>query len=271
MPAEPNAPIVVGGCYRSGTSLLRRILDAHPRIHCGPEVKFFRDFYGDYIDDPMRHLRLLESARAMLPGDELFEIFGDTFVQLHERAARNAKKPRWADKVPENLVFLSDWERLLGDDWTLVHAVRNPLDTLASIDEMEFPASIPHGLDERIELYLEYNNAGLEFGERNHERYVRVVYEELVAQPEKTVRALMSALGERFDPRQLEINAGPHQTGLEDPKAAAPATVHAESVDRWRRDLSPAEIREIVTRTALIWPKLDPAGHWNMPLEHRDA
>lgn len=68
MPPNDNRPIVVGGCYRSGTSLVRRLLDSHPCIHCGPEVKFFRDFYADYIDveDPISHLRFMVTARTLL-------------------------------------------------------------------------------------------------------------------------------------------------------------------------------------------------------------
>src|SRR5580765_1922451 len=34
------SPIFVVGCQRSGTSLLRRILDSHPSIACPPESKF---------------------------------------------------------------------------------------------------------------------------------------------------------------------------------------------------------------------------------------
>ena len=30
-------PIIVGGCFRSGTSLVRRLLNAHSRIFCGPD------------------------------------------------------------------------------------------------------------------------------------------------------------------------------------------------------------------------------------------
>ena len=35
-----DPPIFVIGCFRSGTSLLRRILDSHSRIACPPESKF---------------------------------------------------------------------------------------------------------------------------------------------------------------------------------------------------------------------------------------
>ena len=37
------APIFVIGSPRSGTTLLRLILDSHPRISCGEETHFLRD------------------------------------------------------------------------------------------------------------------------------------------------------------------------------------------------------------------------------------
>lgn len=257
-----DRPIVVGGCYRSGTSLVRRLLDSHPRIHCGPEVKFFRDFHSDYlgVEDPIAHLRFLSGARSLLPEAELLDVLGAAFVEIHERAAGAAGKRRWADKVPENVVFLDEWERILGEGWVFLHVARNPLDTLASIEEQVFPRSIPAGLEERIDLYVEYAEAGLRFAAEHPERYVRLLYEDLVDSPEATVRALMEALGESFDPGQLAINASPHQRGLEDPKASAPTAVHRDSVGRWREILSSAAAETIAERSGAVWSRLDPHG-----------
>ena len=36
---DSNSPIFIGGAGRSGTTLLRVMLDSHPRIYCGPELK----------------------------------------------------------------------------------------------------------------------------------------------------------------------------------------------------------------------------------------
>lgn len=255
-------PIVVGGCYRSGTSLVRRLLDSHPRIHCGPEVKLFRDFYGDYLDaeDPAAHLRFLATARSILPEDEVLEVLGAALVEMHERAARAAGKARWADKVPENVVFLEQWQRILGEEWVFLHVVRNPLDTLASIAEQGFPKSIPAGLDERIDLYVRYAEAGIRFGAEHPDRYVRLLYEDLVEEPEAAVRGLMEGLGERFHPQQLAINSTPHQAGLEDPKAAAASAINRDSVGSWRRLLGEEEAATIAERTAAVWSRLDPDG-----------
>jgi hypothetical protein len=252
-------PIIVGGCHRSGTSLVRRLLDAHSRIYCGPEVKFFRDFFNDYIlPDPIRHVRFMASVRAMLPEDELLDVLGGAFVALHERAAARAGKPRWADKNPENVLYSVQWDRLLGDRWVLVHVVRNPLDTLASIKESNWSRSIPTDLDKRIDLYDRYTRAGLEFGTAHPHRYCRTLYEDLVSDPHRTLPALMKALDEEIEEAQFRFNDVPHQGGLEDPKIAKTTGIHPESLGRWRALLTRDEAARIADQCAPLWREIDP-------------
>ncbi len=107
----------------------------------------------------------MASARPMLPESDLLEVLGRAFVALHERAAAYAGKSRWAGKNPENALRLARWQRLFGDNWLFVHAVRNPLDTLASIKEVKFAGAIPAELSARIAFYQRYTQAGLDFGE----------------------------------------------------------------------------------------------------------
>ena len=251
-----NKPILIGGCHRSGTSLVRRILNAHSRIHCGPEVKFFRDFHNDYLEDPIRHLRFMTTARRILPKSELLDVLGRAFITLHERAAARAGKPRWADKNPENVLYLEEWQRLIGDGWVLVHVVRNPLDTLASIQEIGFPRTIPVELEARIAHYKRYTQAGLDFGSLHPERYYRVVYEQLVSQPEPVISTLMTWLGEEFEPVQLDFNSLQHQRGMEDPKVRETTAVHAESVGRWRELLTSSEAAQIARECDPLWQRI---------------
>ncbi len=259
-------PIIIGGCHRSGTSLIRRILDAHSRIYCGPEVKFFRDFYSDYnVYDQAEHIRYVASARAILPEDELLQILGHTFIKLQERAAERAGKPRWADKNPENVLYLADWERLLGREWLMIHVVRNPLDTLASIKEIKFPLTIPSDLEDRIDFFRQYTEAGLEFGRSHPEHYCRIIYEEFVASPRSQVEELMTWLGEAFEPSQLRFNEVSHQFGIEDPKIAGTSEIHQESRGRWPSILTPEEARRIWERTRDLWLAIDPECRYVVP------
>jgi hypothetical protein len=253
-------PIVVGGCHRSGTSVLRRILNAHSRIYCGPEVKFFLDFFSDYLDDPLKFARFPRTARSLLPESELLEVLGQAFVTLQERAAARAGKLRWADKNPENVLYLEQWQQLLGDGWLMIHVVRNPLDTLASIQERRWPKTFPGQLDERIALYKRYTLAGIEFGAARPAHYYRVVYEKLVGAPQATLHALMHWLGEVFEPDQLRFNEYFHQPGLEDPKIRETTEIHSASVGRWKTVLSANEARTIWRETREIWKLIDPAG-----------
>lgn len=260
-----DVPIIVGGCHRSGTSLIRRILDAHSRIYCGPEVKFFRDFYGDYFYDPLRRERFTASALSFLPEADLFDLFGRSFIVLHEKAAARAGKARWADKNPENAIYLAAWERLLGDNWLYVHVVRNPLDTLASLKEARFNYTIPLNLDARIAFYQRYVRAGMDFGSAHPERYCLIVYEELVSRPDVVLPALMHRLGEQYEPAQLEFNRVAHQAGLEDPKIRATSEIHRDSVGRWTTCLSAGEVEQIAKACAPLWRQIDPTGEWEAP------
>jgi Sulfotransferase family len=256
-PERATWPIVVGGCYRSGTSLVRRLLNAHPRIHCGPEVKFFRDFHADYFGDPLHHLRFSTTARSLLPEPELLDVLGAAFIELHARAAARAGKPRWADKNPDNVIYLDDWRRLLGERWLLIHVVRNPLDTLASIAEVGFPLSIPAELDGRIALYRQYNEAALRFGGAHPEQYYRLSYERLVGEPEAQLSGMMSWLAETFDPSQLAFSHT-NDDGLEDPKIKHTTEVHTDGVGRWHDLFDADQASAIVASTADLLPRLDP-------------
>ncbi len=255
--ARSDWPIIVGGCQRSGTSLVRRMLDAHSRIHCGPEVKFLRDLHGDYFEDPLRHLRFTTSARSIAPEAELLEVLGRAFVELHERAARRAGKARWADKNPENVLYLSDWECLLGERWLFVLVVRTPLDTLASIQEARFPLSIPASLEDRVDHFKRYVQAGLDYLEVHPKRSYLLRYERLVESPEEELSRLMRFAGERFEPGQLDFNKWPHEAGLEDYKIAVTSEVHAASVGRWEDILTMADADYISRETEALWARVE--------------
>jgi len=257
--SKSTHPIIIGGVHRSGTSLVRRILNAHSNIYCGPEVKFFKEWCDDYIDvdDPIKFARFMGSARFLLSDDELFQIFGKALINIHKRAAELEGKSRWADKNPENVLYLELWKQLLGNDWLFIHVVRNPLDTIASMVEAIFKHALPSSLEDKITFYKQYTQAGISYTEKHPERAYRIIYENLVSYPEKEINKLMHWLGEKAENEQLNFNSFIHQGGLEDPKIKYTKNIHTESINRWRRTLSPSDAKIITKETNLLWKKLD--------------
>lgn len=235
-----SLPIIVGGFYRSGTSLLRRLLDAHSRIHCPPEVKFFPDFFGLYRDDPLGHLRFFATVRSLaLPERDLLEIFGAAYCAARERAASAAGKSRWADKVPENVLYLDRWQEVLPQGFVFINMVRDPLDALGSLGEADFRKTVPASFPERIEMYRRFRIAGDAHVTRFPESSYVLSYEALVSAPAAALSALFGFLGETFEQdvmvRYRDEGRG---SGIEDPKVSGTASIHTGSVGRSRKLLS---------------------------------
>lgn len=240
MKQQQDAPIIIGGFYRSGTSLVRRLLDSHPNIYCGPEVKFFRDFFGNYINDPLANLRFFSSARTMgLEENQLLDLFGHAFIKCHELAMQLSGKRRWADKNPENLIYLEQWHYLLDGNYIFVHVVRNPLDALSSLNEVGFRKAIPGAFEKKVELYNDYLESAQNF--QNKSRVVTLVvrYEDLVISPRDTLTTLLFQLGEVYDECILErFYEDNRRSGIEDWKVSLTRSIRRDSIDRWKEDLS---------------------------------
>jgi len=253
-------PIVVGGCHRSGTSLVRRILNSHPHIFCGPEVKFFRDYFGHYREDCLAHIRFSYTARTIIDDETLLREWGAMYLRLLRAARGREGKRRWADKNPENTLYLKQWEELLGRRWLYLHVVRNPLDVLASIDEADFSLTIPDDWPGRIEHVKAYMETGLDYVDAHPDRACCIVYEDLVSAPQQTVAAVMKFLGERSAPEQLDFSRCRHGAGMEDPKVSKTTEIHASSVGRWKDRLPPAVVEQARAVLDPVWQRIVPTN-----------
>ncbi len=252
-------PIIIGGCFRSGTTLLRRILDSHSNIHCPPEVKFFRDLYGDYFNDELSHLRFFRTAEQMgLNQNELLKIFGKSFIKCHELAAKKSGKIRWADKVPENVLYLDEWMKLTNGKFYFILLVRNPLDTIASMKEIKFPKTLPSNYEAQVEVYKRYTNAGLKFAKSHKDISCIIRYEDLVTNPEKVVRDINIFIGEKYEDSMIKsYKSRKRKSGIEDPKVMLTNSIHSKSIGRWNNDLSNSEIDYISQKCRKIFKKFN--------------
>jgi hypothetical protein len=85
-----EAPIFIVGCQRSGTTMLRLILDSHSRISCGPETRFLEDMERIVGSDWKR------LSQYGFPREEWLRRIAGFFGGIQHDYAVSRGKQRWA-------------------------------------------------------------------------------------------------------------------------------------------------------------------------------
>jgi hypothetical protein len=206
------APFVVG-VGRSGTTLLRLMLDAHPDLAIPPETHFVPgisqklgdDFdRGRFVEILAGHRRWpdfhLESAslRARLDEDEAGEV-GMALRAFYMLYAESHGKTRFGDKTPRYLVKMRPIARALPEA-AFIHLVRDGRDVALSKADRSGKDSVDSAQvwRERIEKARRQS--------RRVERYMELRYEDLVADPEPRLREVCDLIELDFDPVMLRYH-----------------------------------------------------------------
>jgi hypothetical protein len=194
-------PIFVIGSPRSGTTLLRLVLDSHPRISCGEETHFLRSLEAIVGRDwPLVETYGLPRTWWLARIRELYEAF-----QREVLAASG--KARWAEKDPTYTLHLPFIEALFPNA-RYVHLVRDGHDVVASFrDRWGYRSAVRAARSE----WARYVQAAMALGERlGPERFLEVPYEHLVADPERETRRLFAFLGEEWHASVIDFDPSEH-------------------------------------------------------------
>lgn len=238
MPSDP--PILILSCHRSGSTLLRYVLDTHPAIYSPPEL-----FLGSLVTDLMQFLAGLDGKAYeadRLDAPELATALDGARELVAERlsaAALRKGKRIWCEKTPDNLRHLALLDALFPEARCLC-LYRHALDVVRSAMEMveRIPSLLPflytsrgHVVTALLRYWTEWNGTLLRFETANPSRVHRVRYEDLVGDPLTTLGSLFAFLDLDWDRGLVEaIYSSPHDPGMEDPKARLATGIHQDSV-----------------------------------------
>jgi hypothetical protein len=249
-------PLLLLGVRRSGTTLLRVILDRNPSLAVPDESYFLPQLAARHrrpIDveafmDDLRRIKTLKEwdVDPERVRDRLRDGMppGAAIAAVYETYAADRGKDRWGDKTPMYMQYLPLLERLFPDA-LFVHLVRDGRD--AAVSFLTMPEGIvtrtwahPRSTADFACQWRTEVEAAQRLGTRvGSERYLEVRYEALVADPEDEVKRICRFAGLAYEPAMLAyadepVERRPHQQSLKRPPTAG--------VRDWRAEMSPKEV-----------------------------
>jgi hypothetical protein len=249
--------VLVLGVRRSGTTLLRVMLDRHSELAVPDESYFvpqladrhLRHVDPDEFVDDLRRIDTvaewnvpLEKVRARLTGRMPI---GAAIATVYAVYAAERGKSRWGDKTPMYMQNLRLLERLFPDA-LFVHLIRDGRDAALSF------LSMPKGL--MTETWMQPRDvaafasqwrtevkAGQRLGRRvGDERYLEVRYEEFVSDVESVLQTISTFARLPYEPgmadyaEYVDVSAKPHQQSLKQPPTVG--------LRDWRLQMSPEDV-----------------------------
>ncbi len=250
-----QTPIFVLGTPRAGTTLLRVMLDGHPRLFSPPEMVL-----APFAD--MRERQKVLSQRFWEKGglrNALMHAMGVSVEQAKalEESWLDLDTPAVYEKIQAALgdrILVDKCPHLCADaaalarltDWypnaRFVWIVRHPGSVIRSVQHMAHHEVLLQGYDATPETLWHLGNNNIEqfLATLDDKQWVRLRYEDLVLEPEATMKAVLDALDLPFDEAVLEPYTGdrmregpPGARPVGDPNMASHGRIKPELATKW--------------------------------------
>ena len=278
----PARPLFIGACPRSGTTLLRLMLDNHPDLAIPHETNFVRPLwwqrvrFGD-LRDPVNRRRVAEwiftekgrrGARlragrvsrqaAIRRVADAPPTVGSIIQECLRLYAGVHDKPRWGDKRPAYSGFIGMLFEMFPDA-QYINLVRDPRGAVASQLQMgwDAPAVAVAAATARWEGAIRRTDHFA--GRLRPDQFLDLRYEDMVSDPHATLERICAFAGLRAGDAVETMISG-HRPGSRSggPNERLAGPVTTASVERWRERLTPPEVALVERATV---PLLDRFGY----------
>ncbi len=279
--SDPGFPVpFVVGVGRSGTTLLRMMLDAHPQLAIPPETHFINPFIqasGRLRFSPKVACRTITedqrrrwndfglAAEDLLARYQAIEPFNttDALRAFYELYADKHGKPRWGDKTPDYIRKMKKIQKTLPEA-RFIHVIRDGRDAgLSQNSRIRKRGKSPIPPREMARRWRKrILKAQDDATEVQH--YIEVRYEDLVTDTESVLRRVCEHVELEYDPvmlryyeraeERLQEMAGalPAKKGRAAREAGERVAAHALTtkppdpgrVQVWKQEMSEAENAE---------------------------
>jgi hypothetical protein len=255
------------GCARSGTTLLQRVVDAHPRLAIIPEMHWITDYFREpkWLGPegratPEQLARMVEQKRfrqfdmtseqfqGLIGPDEpvsyaafLERLFG-LYGEIKQKPLVGNKTPAFVRRIP---VLHGFWPRA-----KFVHLIRDGRDVCLSVlnwnHAYRTAGRYATWQEDRVATTALWWKRKVTLGRQGGkplgpELYYEMRYEDLMAHPDEECRKLCAFLGVPNDDAMLRFHEGRTRAepGLDAKQAWLPIT---PGLRNWRTQMAPADI-----------------------------
>jgi hypothetical protein len=221
--SRSTKPIYIISSPRSGSTLLRLLLNTHSRIAIPPPgfmFPFFYPFmysYGDlernenfnaFIEDVLEHQKR-KGWPDPIGHEELLAAkpersFAGVYRAVHEIWGARRGKSRWGEKTPRNSFWMAEILECFPDS-QFIHILRDGRDVAVDwVENLDWPKNAYATAIEWSEHIRAIEAAKQSISVR---QLLEIRYEELVGAPQATLERVCAFLGETYEPDMLKYYA----------------------------------------------------------------
>jgi len=257
-------PIFIGGCQRSGTTLLGAMLGSHPERITTPETQFKLDIikllrdneiddtatFWKYFDFIEQHFRfqiwgvaaLKEDLRVRMNQNKLISYRGliHWFVEKYgEQKLNKTAANTWVDHSPFNI---QNAELILPyyEDATFIHIIRDGRAVLNSYFNLDWAANTASHGAKIWQAEIIKNLRGEKFIPKDKLYHVR--FEDLVSKPKATLQRLCDKVGIEYIDEMIAAKDFIAPTYTVKQHAAIGGELKSQKNETWKQSLSKREI-----------------------------
>jgi len=215
-----DAPIFIVGSQRSGTTMLRLMLNAHPHIAIPFESGFITRIYHDLekVGDlnQINNLKLLldkiaankfvEQGGLIVNREKILEqhpkSYADLIGLIYQMYAQKNGKIRWGDKEPAYVIDIDILYKIF-PNLKVIHLVRDGRDVALSLRNLSWGSK---NLPRLAREWAWKVTLARKSGSFLKDQYCEVKYEDLVQNPEATLQDLCAFIDEEYMPEMLKYH-----------------------------------------------------------------
>ena len=225
-------PIFIVGLPRSGSTLIEQILASHSQVEGTMELPDVIALAKRLGGKGRGAASAYPEALADLSPEDLAAL-GQEFLD-RTRVQRKTDRPFFIDKMPNNFAHLGLIHLMLPKA-RIIDARRHPMGCCFSGFKQHFARgqTFSYGLEDIGRYYADYVDLMAHFDAALPGRVHRVIYEQMVEDPETQIRALLDYCGLPFEPACLTFHENDRAVRTASSEQVR-QPIFKDGVDQWR-------------------------------------